>query len=216
MNTMPDAETATKTRPSEGPAGAEMPSLASISLRGKTVTIGPVTPNDTGALFLWLNDVESSNLDLAFRPVDWMSYNTWLGDFAANSSRVLFAIRAISNPKIIGFVMLKNIQPIHRWAELGIRIGNAADRGKGYGREATELVLKYAWNQLNLNRVQLSVFANNERAIRAYLAAGFSIEGVQRQAVFIDGNWLDQVLMGVLRPARPHLRSVTPDDGNPA
>lgn len=182
--------------------------LAAVSLRNDIITIGPVLPDDTGALFLWLNDVESANLDLTFRPVDWMSYNTWLTDLTSNSSHVLFAIRRVSQTRIIGFVMFKNIQPIHRWAELGVRIGSDADRGKGYGRDAIKLALKYAWNHLNLNRVQLSVFANNNRAILAYKAAGFEIEGVLRRAAFINGEWTDSVLMGALQPPRLQLHTV--------
>lgn len=183
--------------------GTNTPLLAALSLRSDNIAIGPVLPNDTATLFLWLNDVELANLDLAFRPVDWMSYNAWLTDFTGNPSQVLFAIRHVSHAKIIGFVVLKSIQPVHRWAELGVRIGQVADRGKGYGTEATKLAVKYAWNHLNLNRVQLSVFAHNSRAIRAYTAAGFEIEGVQRQAAFINGEWVDQVLMGILRTPQP-------------
>ncbi len=182
--------------------------LSAVSLHNDSITIGPLLPNDTGALFLWLNDVKSANLDLAYRPVDWMSYNTWLTDLGKNSSQVLFAIRRVSQSKIIGFVVFKNIQPVHRSAELGVRIGSDADRGKGYGREAVKLALKYAWDHLNLNRVQLSVFANNNRAIRAYKAAGFETEGVLRQAAFINGEWTDSVLMAALRPLRPQLHSV--------
>jgi RimJ/RimL family protein N-acetyltransferase len=196
---------AEQTAPAAGAAAvcANTPPLTAPSLHGGNIAIGPVLPSDTGALFLWLNDVESANLDLAFRPVDWMSYNNWLTDFASNPSQVLFAIRHLSQSKIIGFVVLKNIQPVHRWAELGVRIGQHADRGKGYGTEATKLALKFAWNHLNLNRVQLSVFAHNTRAIRAYTAAGFEVEGVQRQSAFINGEWVDQVLMGILRRPRP-------------
>jgi RimJ/RimL family protein N-acetyltransferase len=187
--------------------------LAALSLRSNIVTIGPVLPGDTGALFLWLNDVESANLDLAFRPVDWMGYNAWLTDFSKDSSQVLFAVRLVSQPKIIGFIMFKNIQPVHRWAELGARIGYDADRGKGFGTDAIKLALRYAWNHLNLNRVQLSVFANNNRAIRAYKAAGFEVEGNRRQAAFINGDWVDVVLMAALHPPKPQLHSVAGGEG---
>jgi RimJ/RimL family protein N-acetyltransferase len=75
-----------------------------------------------------------------------------------------------------------------------VRIGNETDRGKGYGKEALSLVLQYAWRTLNLNRVQLKVFAHNERALHAYLAAGFEQEGRLRRAAFIDGRWQDVII----------------------
>lgn len=183
-----------------GTADGKIAPLTALSLRGRVVTIGPVIPEDTGALFLWLNDVESASLDLPYRPTDWMTYNSWLADFAKNPSQVIFAIRRIVEPRIIGFLGFTKIHPVYRSADIGMRIGYEADRGKGYGKDALNLALKYAWNHLNLNRVQLSVFESNRRAIRAYSAAGFQREGKLRRAAFIDGEWMDVILMGIVHP----------------
>ena len=164
------------------------------------MTIGPILPEDTAAIFLWLNDVESVALDLAYRPVDWMHYNNWLESVGKNPSQVIFAVRHVSSPKILGFVALSKIDAIHRSAELEVRIGAETDRGKGYGKAAIQLASTYAWKHLNLNRIHLSVLDTNRRAIAAYEAAGFQHEGRQRQAAFINGHWTDVVIMGALRP----------------
>jgi len=84
-------------------------------------------------------------------------------------------------------------------AELQIRIGDAADRGRGVGSEAVGLLLRFAFDDLNLQRVQLHVFADNAAAIRVYEKAGFVREGVLRQAAHIGGKYVDVVLMGILR-----------------
>jgi RimJ/RimL family protein N-acetyltransferase len=97
---------------------------------------------------------------------------------------------------------------VHRCAEFGIRIGSEANRGKGYGKEATALALSFCWNHLNLNRVQLIVFGHNARAARVYAAAGFEREGLLRRAAFVDGAWVDLVIMAVLRPAQEVRRGV--------
>jgi RimJ/RimL family protein N-acetyltransferase len=177
-----------------------MTPLTQLSMRDESVAIGPILPDDTAAIFLWLNDVESVALDLAYRPVDWMNYNNWLEGLSKNPSQVIFAIRHVHYSKIMGFAGLTKLDAVHRSGELGIRIGSEADRGKGYGKGAIRLVMNYAWNHLNLNRVYLSVFASNHRAINAYKAAGFQEEGRQRQAAFINGTWMDMVLMAALRP----------------
>jgi RimJ/RimL family protein N-acetyltransferase len=179
---------------------APLSALTALSLRGDRVTIGPILPEDTAAIFLWLNDVETAKSDLAFRPVDWMHYNAWLEAFSKSAAQVIFAIRAVDAPRIVGFIALTKIDPVHRSAECGIRIGSDADRGQGYGRQAIALALDYAWKHLNLHRVYLSVFEGNRRAINAYRAAGFEYEGKLRQAAYIDGAWTDVVLMGALRP----------------
>ena len=179
---------------------ASLSPLSSVSLHDEQVAIGPLMPEDSASLFLWFNDIDAANLDLAFRPMDWTAFQTWLGEVARNTSRVFFAIRNVSQPAIVGYLALSNINAIHRSAELGIRIGSAGNRGKGYGRAAIKLALKYAWQNLNLQRVQLSVFAHNERAIRSYLASGFEEEGRLVRAAFIDGKWADVVIMAALRP----------------
>jgi len=168
---------------------------------GSKVSIGPLLPNDAVAMFRWFNDTKAAALDLAYRPMDWMSFKSWAENMAKDSSKVIFAIRKIGEAPIIGFVGITNIGPIHRSAELGVRIGEEVDRGKGYGEDATRLALDYCWNHLNLHRVALTVFSTNERAIRAFVAAGFEREGVAREAVFIDGAWHDLVIMAMLRPA---------------
>ena len=179
---------------------APLSPLAAVSLHDSQIAIGPFMPEDAASLFLWMNDIDAANLDLAFRPIDWTAFQAWLADVGRNHSRVMFAIRNVFHPPIIGYLALTNIHPVHRSAELGIRIGAAADRGKGYGQAALALALKYAWNNLNLHRVQLTVFAHNTRAIGSYHAAGFEEEGRLTHAAFIDGQWVDVILMAALRP----------------
>ncbi|MGD0143988.1 MAG: GNAT family protein [Rhizomicrobium sp.] len=174
--------------------------LSAVSLHDAQISIGPFMPEDSASLFLWLNDIDAANLDLAFRPIDWSAFQTWLAEVGRSPARVMFAIRKISQPPILGYLALTNIHAVHRSAELGIRIGAAADRGKGYGQAAVALALKYAWQNLNLHRVQLTVLAHNARAIGSYRAAGFEEEGRLTHAAFIDGHWVDVVIMAALRP----------------
>jgi RimJ/RimL family protein N-acetyltransferase len=60
-------------------------------------------------------------------------------------------------------------------------------------------LLRYGFEELDLHRICLHVFATNERAIRAYEQVGFRREGLLREAVWIDGAWVDELLMAVLR-----------------
>jgi RimJ/RimL family protein N-acetyltransferase len=174
--------------------------VTQVSLRDEQISIGPVAPNDLGSLFVWLNDAESAKLDLAFRPLDCIAFKGMIEQIAKDATQILFAIRKVREPQIIGFTVLRNLQLVHRSAELGIRIGAESERGKGYGGRAVALALGYAWNSLNLHRVSLTVLAHNERAIASYRNAGFATEGILRQAAFIDGKWADVAIMAALRP----------------
>jgi len=170
------------------------------------IALGPVLPADFSQLFAWANDVASARLDLAYRPVDMATHLQWCQSIGNDPGRVVFAIRKVNEPAIIGYVQISAIHAVHRSAELGIRIGEERDRGQGLGQDALRLALAYCWDHLNLNRVQLIVFRTNARAIGAYRAAGFRKEGHLRKAAFIDGAWTDLVVMGALRPARKAAR----------
>jgi RimJ/RimL family protein N-acetyltransferase len=172
------------------------------ALSDGVVGLGPIIPMDFGPLFLWLNDAEAAKLDLAYRPLDCVQFKSFMDQFAKDSSQVIFAIRRVRNPQIFGFTFLRKIEPVYRSAELGIRVGAEADRGKGLGKRALVLILSYAWNTLNLHRVSLTVIAHNVRAIAAYKAVGFAEEGMMRDAAFIDGKWCDVAMMAALNPAR--------------
>jgi RimJ/RimL family protein N-acetyltransferase len=88
---------------------------------------------------------------------------------------------------------------VNRSAEVGIFIGDKPSWNQGYGREAMRLMLKHAFETLNLNRVYLRVFAENARGIKAYEHAGFQHEGCQRQACYQEGHYQDVLMMSVLR-----------------
>jgi RimJ/RimL family protein N-acetyltransferase len=70
--------------------------------------------------------------------------------------------------------------------------------GKGIGQEVTRLLLKYAFEELNLHRVDLRVLAYNVRAINCYKKCGFIIEGTERESAYVDGAWYDDLIIGIL------------------
>ena len=108
-----------------------------------------------------------------------------------------FAIEA--EGALIGICALFGFDTTAQTCELGIAIGDQAYWGRGYGREAVNLVLDYAFLLRNARRVYLRVHGRNERAIRAYTACGFVAEGRLRGHVWSDGAYDDLLLMGVLR-----------------
>lgn len=125
---------------------------------------------------------------------------TRLGEQLANDlSHYGFAIRRANEPGIIGFASLNDIEWNNGSAWLGIGIGPAELRGRGLGAEALQLLLQFAFAELNLRRVGLTVIAYNERAISMYRRMGFVEEGVIRRAVEREGAHYDLLVMGLLR-----------------
>jgi RimJ/RimL family protein N-acetyltransferase len=110
-----------------------------------------------------------------------------------------FMIRTLADDRLIGFVGLGGIDWPNGDGFVGIGIGKREDWGKGYGTDAMRAILRFAFAELNLHRVSLSVYAYNPRAIRSYEKAGFIVEGRLRQTVYRDGQRSDEVCMGILR-----------------
>ncbi len=99
---------------------------------------------------------------------------------------------------VIGRCMLFAIDQVDRSAKLGIAIGDKTYWDKGYGQEATELLLDYGFNLLNLHNIMLGVYSFNQRAISCYRKIGFKEIGKRREARIICGKKYDVVLMDML------------------
>ena len=120
-------------------------------------------------------------------------------ELSNGSGTIEFRLRTIQDDKFIGFVALHSIEWNNQACLLAIGIGNPDYLGKGYGTEALNLILRYAFYELNLNRVGLDVISYNLPAIKAYEKAGFLVEGRMRSAVLRDGKQYDRIIMGILR-----------------
>jgi RimJ/RimL family protein N-acetyltransferase len=111
----------------------------------------------------------------------------------------MFAIRPHTSDDFLGWIELDNIIWHNGVASIDIGIGDEANQGRGYGTEAMQLALQFAFNELNLHRVQLMVFSYNDRAIALYEKSGFKREGVQREFLRRDGKRHDAYIYGILR-----------------
>jgi RimJ/RimL family protein N-acetyltransferase len=100
---------------------------------------------------------------------------------------------------VIGFIGLFELYKTHGDAMVAIALGERKFWGNGYGTDAMRVMLRYAFNELNLRRLGLIVFEYNPRAIRSYEKVGFSYEGRVRGAIQRDGKRWDFLYMGILR-----------------
>ena len=116
-----------------------------------------------------------------------------------NPQSFRFSIRTLDDDKLIGGVGLWGISWTHAEAWLGISIGERDYWGRGYGTEATRLILQYGFVELNLRRISLGLHAYNERARKSYEKVGFVMEGRMRGEGWRDGVHYDSLWMGILR-----------------
>lgn len=168
-------------------------------LRGERVELTALRDTDRELLFEWINDREDVLLNAGYSPVHERDHTEWFDSIRHRPDIVIFGIRTLGDDELVGSCQLLNVDQRHSTAGLQIRIGKDEARGKGYGTEAVRLLVAHAFRDMNLERVQLHVFAGNDRAIRAYEKAGFRREGLLRSAVYLDGQRSDVVVMGILR-----------------
>lgn len=108
-------------------------------------------------------------------------------------------IEALNEDDILGLVSLTNIDFVNRSAEFHIMIGDKDSRGKGIGYFATTEILRHAFNNMNLNRIELGVLESNSRAIKLYEKVGFKREGIKRQSTYKNGKFVNMIMMGILK-----------------
>jgi RimJ/RimL family protein N-acetyltransferase len=171
-----------------------------IMITGERVLLGPPSRAVVPLLVKWENDLALSLLsgDPA-RPMSQEAIEIdWERLFKPPTGGVSFVVYERATRRPIGLAGLRDIDRGHRKADLGISIGESDCWGKGYGTEATRLVLDYAFTMLGLHNVFLRVFAFNDRAIRAYLRAGFREIGRRRQSHRVGAHCYDEVLMDCL------------------
>lgn len=164
------------------------------------VRLREIEPSDLATINGWRADRElAAQLGAPFRHVALAVDEKWYEQYlATRANNVRLAICASDGPPV-GAAYLLGIDWTNRAAEFAIWIGAAGAQGRGIGEAATHLMLEHAFNDLNLERVHLTVLRDNERAIGLYRKLGFVQEGVLRRAAFKDGRYRDMILMALLR-----------------
>jgi UDP-4-amino-4,6-dideoxy-N-acetyl-beta-L-altrosamine N-acetyltransferase len=170
-----------------------------VNLRGKKVTLRPMRREDGEEIVRWRNASDVHAQMFAADPPTMEGHMRWFDSLQKRDDRVEFVIVEIHSGRPVGTIGLSDIDRVNRRAEYGILIGEADARGKGLAREASQLILQYAFETLRLHRVYLQVFQENEPAIRLYRGLDFAQEGILRQHVWKDGKYRDVVVMGCVR-----------------
>lgn len=110
-----------------------------------------------------------------------------------------FAVEALDSGELIGRCGMIRVDWKNRWAELGIMIGRPEYRGKGYGTDAMKQLCRFAFDEMNLHKLKLSVIDFNGQALGCYEKCGFQREGILKKEVFREGKYHDVIVMGLIR-----------------
>ena len=175
-----------------------MPAVISESiLEGQKVRLRPVEERDLPRFVEWLADREVTRWLAAMgKPPTLEDEREWYESKRGDPDNVMWAIETLEG-QLVGNVELR-LSPRARRAEMGIAIQDRRQWNLGLGTDAVRLVLEYAFDDLELNRVELTTDEENARAIRCYEKCGFQREGLLRQHRLIDGKFGNTLVMAAL------------------
>lgn len=176
-------------------------------LEGDRLYLRPVEPNDAPVLAACNNDPQVRESFFTHTPTSIALQQERIKTFyAPGSDYIPFTICLFKAlPKApagtpIGITALHRVDLVSRAAVYSVCISDPGYWGMGFGADVTILMQRYAFNILNLHRIQLHVWVGNARAVKTYTECGYVLEGTLRQAMKHNGEYCDFHVMGILEP----------------
>lgn len=169
-------------------------------IMGDKVLIRPVEEGDLPEIHKWSNDFELKGLfDFIINFTSYEDLTKIHNDMEECKNNIEFTIVEKETKKPVGKCALMDIDLISKKSLCSLYIGDSSCREKGYGSEGMKLLMEFAFCDLNLNRLGLSVFDFNKRAIKSYKKCGMKVEGIIREGVYRNGKYHDIYFMGILK-----------------
>lgn len=163
----------------------------------ENIVLRPLTVEDTDLIVKWRNDENVKKYFIYQGEFTKEGHLHWVDTKIKSGEVVQFIIVENETNSPIGSVYIRDIDYSNKKAEYGIFIGEENAKGKGYGTQAAKLMIAYAFDELKLHRLYLRVYADNERAIASYKKAGFSLEGILKDDVYVRDEYRDIAWMAI-------------------
>lgn len=171
-----------------------------MNIRGRKVTLRAIEAGDLDLLHKWSNDPEINyQLGGWHFPSSRQDQQRWFEKLSLSGGNQRFAVET-EDLGLIGMANLVELNWKDRNAFHGMLLGNKDTRGKGYGTDTVMAINRYAFEELNLMRLDTTIIAYNEPSIAVYTRkCGWTIEGTKKNYYFRKNKWWDQLVLGITR-----------------
>ena len=172
-----------------------------MNIKGKLLILRAIEESDLPKLHQWANDpVTQDGIGGIYFPSSMDFHKTWFQNLKNDPLNQRFAVD-VPEVGIIGISSIVNIDWRHRHAWHGLVLGEAHGRGKGYGVDAIMATMRYAFEELNLERLEGAMIEYNKASIATYCGKrlGWKEEGRKRNFFFRKGRFWDQIVVAVTR-----------------
>ena len=166
-------------------------------IHGDRITLRAIEREDLSDYVQWLNNPAVLEYFGNQVPLSLEQEEKWYHDMLRDPSVQAFAVEF--EGQHVGSAGFSNIDGRNSRAEVGLFIGSPEMWDRGLGSDVLKTLVRFGFEQMNLNRIYLQVFAGNQRAIHLYEKVGFRHEGLWRQAAFRQGRYHDLLWMSILR-----------------
>lgn len=184
--------------------------MTEFRIQGNAIYLRFVQESDLEDYYAFLQDPQMIRLTGSQKEFTRDEIMDWIKKISSiNEDRIDLMIMLEETNELLGEVVLNEIDSINRSANIRIGIQGTQHRGKGYGTEAMISMLRYGFETMNLHRIQLGVYNFNPRAIHVYEKIGFLREGIQRDAIYLDGEFHDRIIMAILEDEFRSLHGVS-------
>lgn len=169
-------------------------------LRGSKVWLAALTEDDLPAIARWYENADFMRLydSRPAYPKTERDLKQWLEKVREDKSTYAFGVRTLAEDALIGTLELDGIIWPHRVCGTALAIGDPVNWGHGYGQDASQLGLRFAFDEINMHRVTATVFSYNKRSMGLLERLGFQHEGTYREFLQRDGQRYDMHLYGIL------------------
>ena len=171
-----------------------------MNIKGRVVTLRAIEEKDMDLLKDMLNDGEIEKLvgGWAF-PISSYQQRKWYEGSINNDKNVRLIIET-EEDGAIGLATIVNIDWKNRVAFHGIKLANKKYRARGIGTDSVMAIMRYAFEELQLNRLDGAIIEYNEGSKKLYCEkCGWKVEGIQRKKIFKSGQYYDRIMVGVLK-----------------
>lgn len=165
------------------------------------IELKPLRPNDVIPFFSWLNEEEVIKYSMSIfqRLSTREQIQQWFDQLLEEQHTYNVGIFLSDTQELVGYAGISGISAMNKSGEYFIFIGDKEQWRKGIGTLVTEQVVAYGFDQLQLNRIMLTVSQPNVGGVKAYEKAGFIREGVLKEACYREGAFHDKIVMAMLR-----------------
>lgn len=151
--------------------------------------------NITGNYLKWMNNSDNTVfLESKYKALDIDDLKDYVRKMKNSSNDFMFGIYIKDNDEHIGNIKIGGINWIHKFADIGLMVGETKYKGKGYGTKSIIACTRFAFEQLNLNSVHAGVYENNIASYKAFIKAGYSLVGKFTKKRFFEGKYIDEYI----------------------